>query len=314
MQLDGMGVGLIAHYNLEAQQLIQDRTTHDLAVRLSELGAKVLVAPWQELATSDAHFVDNETRALIPCEDLKREASVVHVRDLGEFENQREAFNEFLKGLESLNVPICNSVPVLRQNLSKRYLLDFHEQGLPVAELTVVTSPEELMAWNDMHSNRFSDVVLKPLEFGELGKGVYRQSQLSQAQLSQLLDGGVPYIAQEYLPAIKYGEKRLVFVGRQLSHAVLKGILDDFKQSSKQSIVPYEPSTREIDIAMQVLDQLKDEVDVMRLDLVGSGKEVRIMEVELINPNLHEDACPAGEAYPQRFADYICARYFQEGR
>lgn len=304
--LEGYRIGLVANFNCESKLPINDPTSDSLAQHFIDLGAQVIVVPWRELLKEKVNFYDYSSRSILSNESLSNSIDLLHLRDLGPLSNEEDNFKRFLDALGELKMPITNSLPSIRKNLSKNYLLEFLEAGLPVPELVVVNSVEEFEDWKSTIAKDFCDIVFKPLNFGELGSDVHLASKLDY---QKVLSSGRSYIAQRYMPEIAQGEIRLVFVGREFSHGVLKVIEDNFKTSSQKLIVPYIPSNFQINLAHQIMDQWKEDFDVMRIDLVGNEMDCQIIEIEMINPNLHEESLIDAVSYPQLLASHFCTKY-----
>lgn len=305
MNLAGARIGIVADYTQNADKRLEYKATQSLADYMIDRGSDVFVIPWEHFSGRVSLQLNYRENKEISGQSLSECVDLLHVRELGQLSAVQQEFGKCLDNLSELSMPIINSVAVMRRNLNKDYLLSFAQAGLPVAPLTMVASLEELELWRATEARAFADIVLKPLHFGELGQQVCLYNRMTEEDLLLLFSGGDSFIAQEFMPEIALGEKRLVFVGETFSHAVIKHITDGFKESSHKQVSSYQPSGDEIEIAKRIFDIWPDSIDVMRVDLVGSAKRCRIIEVELINPNLHEEQSNLGWRYPELFCQHI---------
>jgi glutathione synthase/RimK-type ligase-like ATP-grasp enzyme len=115
--------------------------------------------------------------------------------------------------------------------------------------------------------------------------------------------GGV--LVQRFEESISEGEWSLVFFRGQLSHAVLKvPLAGDFRVQKEfgGTSVPAAAPDRVGETARQVLAQVEFPWLYARVDLVDSSSGVRLMELEMLEPDLFLRHDPGA---PGRFAEAI---------
>ena len=109
-----------------------------------------------------------------------------------------------------------------------------------------------------------------------------------EAFQDQLRSGDV--IVQHYLDEIvATGEFSLMFFDKQYSHAVLKRpARHDFRvqRDFGGTVEAVHPDKAVIDFAYEVLEAIPFELFFARVDVVGAGRKIWLMEVELIEPVL----------------------------
>jgi glutathione synthase len=114
-------------------------------------------------------------------------------------------------------VLVVNDPTEVRNAPEKLFILKFPELMPP----TLITRDvKELEKFRAFHG----DVILKPL-YGNGGAGVYRTSKTDQNFTSILemfasLYGTEPFIAQQYLPDVRKGDKRIILVDGKVAGAI----------------------------------------------------------------------------------------------
>ena len=200
-------------------------------------------------------------------------------------------FAEFRSWLEVADrqCTLLNPLALVRRSLTKAYLLDLAEAGVPTVPTTLTTSdPAEIRAV--ALEQGWDDVVLKPLVSAG-GRQVRRASIESIPDLPRPLDGAPEgWLVQPLLPAIADGEYSCVFVAGELTHTVLKRAAEgEFRvQAGYGGVtalsVPPEAVRTVAASALQLLgpDHVYARVDVVVDPALGA----LIMEVEMVEPDL----------------------------
>lgn len=183
---------------------------------------------------------------------------------------------------------LVNPAPVLRWNSRKRYLLDLEAAGVPIVPTLHVDRGGALDLAASLDERGWRDVVIKPA-IGASAKGAERFARDAiagaQAHLDALLTAGDALI-QPYQQAVEdQRERSLVFLDGRFSHAFtkppfLRGIGDGAGES------PHQASNAEVAVACRALDASPAPVTYARVDLVPSPGGARLMELELIEPDL----------------------------
>ncbi|MFB7470252.1 RimK family alpha-L-glutamate ligase [Kitasatospora sp. NPDC056184] len=208
---------------------------------------------------------------------------------------------------------LWNPAPVIRWNSDKHYLAELARRGVPVVPTRFLepgspVDPEEL--------DGPDGVVVKPvISAGALDTARYAPGRPDQAarHVRTLLERGRGVMVQPYLPRVAEGERALVLLNGDFSHAVRKdpvltepGVIDNDRHPHP-GLVPYRPTGAEIRTARAALATVPSPRPPLfaRVDLVldGSGEAV-VLELELVEPNLFLDTVPHG---PARFAGAVAA-------
>jgi glutathione synthase/RimK-type ligase-like ATP-grasp enzyme len=232
------------------------------------------------------------------------------VGDLSEFDivlpllvwgyNRRIAdWYAFLERLESEQLPVVNPVALLRWNSDKSYLAELDAKGVP----TVATRLTEALQAQDLDDARAAfgcdTLVIKP-PVSAAADGTFKINPG---------DGFPPSVAgermliQPWMGAITTeGEYSLMFFGGAYSHAIVKRPkAGDFRVQPHLggTELPCAPPAGAEALARAALAAAPAEAAYARVDMIADeAGQLRIMELELIEPSLWIEHAPdGGRAY-----------------
>lgn len=200
---------------------------------------------------------------------------------------------EFLAWLDrvSASATIWNSPALIRWNSDKRYLLELQEKGVPIVESLAATEPIDVAVAAE--AMNWPSIVIKPT----VAAGAYEtlvfelpeNTAAAQAHFERLIAKGTVLI-QPYIDGIVVeGETSLVFFDGFFSHAVKKKPkAGDFRVQiefgGKYTVV--EPTPAQTETAERIMAALPETPLYARIDLVDVEGHPRLMELELIEPEL----------------------------
>lgn len=192
----------------------------------------------------------------------------------------------FLAWIEraSRAAPLWNPPDIVRGNVHKRYLLELAARGVPVVPTTLV----ERGSTTDVA--RVADkIVIKPeVGAGSLNARVFHvptERAAAQAHLASITAHGAALV-QPYLASVDdYGERSLVWIDGELSHAIRKA--PRFSGDDEAITGPFPIADEERAIAERALAPIADRILYGRVDLArdATGQPV-VMELELVEPSL----------------------------
>lgn len=211
---------------------------------------------------------------------------------------------EFLTFLAQIHAQtrLLNPLQVVRWNARKDYLRELEAKGV-AAVPTVWGSQAAAPDLAALHARLGDDIVLKPLVSGG-ALDTYRLQPGSPAgsHAASALRGR-EWLAQPYLSAIaSEGEYSLVYFDGVHSHSILKTPASgDFRVQEHYggTFREVQPEPAMLDCARRALATVDASLLYARVDLVRSGAEFVLMELELIEPSLYFRWAPAGA---ERFA------------
>lgn len=275
------------------------------AAGLESLGHDVFFVNWRDLGGRQfgRMFHDNDKRFVkpVPLEDM----DLVWVYQMEGFYSELSRFFHMVKVFEDACAIVINHPRTIRHNLGKVYLWELERSGVRVIPTYRV---DDETARRLASGERF---VLKPL-FGERGKGIILAS--TPEDLAQIASHEEQYIAQDYLPSVRDGEKSLVFLGFRYQHAVIKrpcpGNADEFRcnESLGGTVTVYEPTASELAYAEEVLRVYASfgcPVHYSRVDFIDTEHGPTLMEAELLNPAAFANYSGKGPEFGRKVADYL---------
>ena len=265
----------------------------ELATELRRCGYEVDAQPWNDAPISAFTSAD-----------------LVVLRSNWDYHHDLEAFEEWLDTVESSPAKLYNDAVLVRDHLHKGYLCRFADLGVQTAK-TLVLGEFDARAIRSWASDLALDqVVLKPA-WGASGHDVclVHLSDLDGASTQWEASERRDLLAQSLVPEIHEGETSPVFFGESFSHAILRRpAADDFRANSQygcqMGLAPLNDPTK-IEFAQTVLSMLPMVPTYARVDVVGTGDNVTLMELELNEPALGLHLAAGAAA---RFADVLLGR------
>jgi glutathione synthase/RimK-type ligase-like ATP-grasp enzyme len=204
--------------------------------------------------------------------------------------NYPERPADFLAWIErtAARCRLWNPAGVVRWNHHKGYLLELQERGIPIVPTRVLTRGDTTALPDVARESGWDDVVVKPA-IGAGSRGTLRVTegamQRDDAHLRVLLDRG-DALVQPYMRSVEqYGERALVWIDGELTHAVRKArrFLGDRERVSQA--VPIAPD--EAELARRAVAAAPGPLLYARVDLIRDDHAIpRLMELELIEPSL----------------------------
>jgi glutathione synthase/RimK-type ligase-like ATP-grasp enzyme len=220
------------------------------------------------------------------------------VRSTWDYHEKHEEFVAWARRVETASA-LRNPAELIAWNSDKTYLRELGERGVPIVP-TVWVEPRSGVDLDDvLAAQGWDEAVVKPvIDLGARNLQRARRGEGSRA-LEQVLERGGAMV-QPFLRSLEaQGELSLIYIDGVLTHAVRKRpAAGDFRVQSiwGGTVSREEPSEAEVDIAEQALAQLDEPPLYARIDLVEGGEGPCLIELELIEPNLHLNAHPSAVA------------------
>jgi len=184
----------------------------------------------------------------------------------------------------SAAAPLVNPPDVVRDNVRKRYLLALAARGVPVVPTTLVERGQTC----DLAGIAAPSLVIKP-EIGANSIGARRfapSDPAAQAHLAALTAQGAALV-QPYVASVDaYGERSLVWIDGELSHAIRK--TPRFSGDAERVAGPFSIAPDERAVALAALAPIADRILYGRVDLArDDAGHPMVMELELVEPSLY---------------------------
>lgn len=208
------------------------------------------------------------------------------------YHEQPARWHALLDQLEQSVATVINPVPVLRWNSDKAYLAELGAKGIPTIPSRLVPMMDEA-ALVEARNEWGGDIVIKP-PVSASATGTFRIRPTDPVPPES---AGRPTIVQPFLSAVtEEGEYSLMLFDGDFSHAVVKR-----PKAGDYRVQPHlggreercSPPEGAADIAKAALAAAPGNCVYARVDLVrGNDGELKVMELELIEPSLWLEHAP----------------------
>jgi glutathione synthase/RimK-type ligase-like ATP-grasp enzyme len=284
---------------------VDENDCYDFANGLKELGHDVYFVNWKDLngQSFTRLFHDNAKSFVEPLPVGSFDLAFVYKMEGFLFDQER--FEQMVTLFEKNCQTVLNHPRTIRHNIDKRYLWELEQKGIAVPRTLPIgdEARQRLRGGEKM--------VLKPMR-AERGFGALLVS--SEEEMRAIEGKEADYLAQEYMPSIRAGERSLVFLGMEFQHAVIKkpnaAKPEEFRcnESLGGTVEIYQPTEEELEFARRVLEtyaSLGYEVHFSRVDMVeGAGGPI-LIEAELLNPSIYANYSKRGKEFGQTLARYF---------
>jgi glutathione synthase/RimK-type ligase-like ATP-grasp enzyme len=285
---------------------VDEYDCYDFSDGLKALGHDVYFANWDDLDGLRGFarmFHDNAKRFVPPVALARMDLIFVYKMegfyfDLGRFFRMVETFAKACP-------LVVNDPATIRHNIDKRYFWDLEKKGVRV----IPTHNLDDLVRERLAAGQY--FVIKPIR-GERGRGVTLVRK--PADLRAFEGREDEYLAQDYMPGIRDGERSLVYLGFEYRHAVIKkpsaSDPDEFRcnESLGGTVAVYEPTPEELDFAQGVLrayESLGCPIHYSRIDVIRTERGPALVEAELINPSIYANYSNKGAEFGRSIARYL---------
>jgi glutathione synthase/RimK-type ligase-like ATP-grasp enzyme len=284
---------------------VDEHDCFHFADELELLGHRVFFANWKDLSDRTFHRLFRRSESRFVGSMALDNFDLAFVYKMEGFLFNRDAFFTMVDAMEHSCAAVLNAPATIRHNIKKTYLWELEARGVAIPQTHHIG--DEVVA--KLAAGK--KLVLKPLH-GERGYGAILASCVDDLQA--IAGREAEYLAQDYLPEIRDGEKSLVFLGLDYQHAVLKRPTvanpDEFRcnESLGGTVQVYAPTTSEIEFATTVLKTYQDlgyEAHFSRIDFVTTIKGPVLIEAELLNPSMYANYVGRGKAFGEAVALYF---------
>lgn len=212
----------------------------------------------------------------------------VVLRSTWDYQHTPMVFQHWLEQCATTGV-LLNPLPIVRWNLSKRYLLSLAGLGAPLPPTRAV-APNPVSIAAMMDEMGLAKAVVKP-EFGATSSGLSVVERDDTPGLTAAAEAlAMPGIMQPLLTEISIrGETSFIFIDGAFTHAVTKrpkkGEIRCQKEFGGVSEQAHPPDWA-IEEARHILQMAPDDPVYARVDAIILDDTLQLMELELIEPEL----------------------------
>lgn len=239
------------------------------------------------------------------------EARLTLLRSTWDYPLRLAAFLAWAEGVSRVS-RLVNPLAVVRWNTHKGYLRELALRGAPVVPTDYVPAGARLDLRQRLAALGWNKVVVKPAvscdSWGTLVVDVASEESMAEGRAHvERLGPERDLMIQPFLPGVtEPGERSLVFIEGELSHAVRKLSAFGVPAAGGES-APVDPEPDEIAVARRVLEACPHPAQLYaRVDLVrDEAGQPLLMELELVEPSLFLAVVPVGR---KRLVDGIVKR------
>lgn len=223
------------------------------------------------------------------------------IRSIWGYQDYIEDFIEWINDKKLSNIKVINPVDILLNNLNKHEqfkILD--KNNIPHIETTFIEK-------NDIDDNKIKaiynknkGIVIKPIISGsgentfiisnKIKKNSIELKEIKKKFRNVLNEYNNYIMVQPFIKEIKDGELSVVVINGKISHAAIRYIntFNDINQIKMINILELEKEALDIVDKCIQIKEYKESL-YMRVDLVKVNNNYKIMELELVEPQLFFD-------------------------
>jgi glutathione synthase/RimK-type ligase-like ATP-grasp enzyme len=264
-----------------------------LAAALDRAGIRPMPAVWSDASVNWKAF------------------DAVVIRSCWDYHRRHDEFMAWLDHLDADAGRVWNPTSVLRWNSDKRYLVELAGRGVATVPTRIVERGPRHRVAEVARAEGWTRFIVKPV----VSASAYETHALTepldagdQAAIERVITQGAALV-QPFLEEVTAdGELSLIFFDGVFSHAAIKRSRHgDFRVQ-----VEHGGTVSPIDVAPAVVAQARRSLDTLdelplyaRVDGIGDEHSFRLMELELIEPNVF---LAAARGSADRFARAIVGR------
>jgi glutathione synthase/RimK-type ligase-like ATP-grasp enzyme len=240
-----------------------------------------------------------------------RSFDAVVIRSCWDYHRRHAEFVAWLDALDASRRPVWNPTSMMRWNSDKRYLIDLARRGLATVPTRIVERGSAVRVGDVARVEGWTRFVVKPAVSASAHETHALELPLGaedRAAIERVVAHG-DALVQPFLEEVTTdGELSLIFFDGEFSHAAIKrSRRGDFRVQTEHggTVAPVDVVPAIVEQARRSLDALDDVPLYARVDGIGDAESFRLMELELIEPNVF---LSAGQGSAGRFAAAIVRR------
>lgn len=218
------------------------------------------------------------------------------IRSIWGYQDYIEEFINWLNMLKKNNIKVFNNVDILLSNLNKYEQFKILDNNNLRHIDTFFIKKENIDVINSIYKE-YKDIVLKPIISGS-GNNTYiisdniKKNNIEikdvKEKFDKVLNKVNNYImVQPFVKEINNGELSVVVINNEISHAAIRytSVFNNVNQIRIINVNELGKKVLDIVKKCQNIKEYKDAL-YMRVDLVKIGDDYKIMELELVEPQL----------------------------
>lgn len=232
---------------------------------------------------------------------------VVVIRTTWDYQRYPDAFLQTLEHISGSSAHLENSIDIVKWNLSKEYLRELAERGVPVVPTLWDQSYDESSFDGWLDDLNADELIVKPV-VSATAERTYRLRKYDEALEEDFSGRG--FMVQPFMPSVvSEGEYSLFYFNGEFSHAIVKRPqTGDFRVQEEHGgiITAIAPDDYLLQAGHKAVMHIDPTPLYARVDLIrGPDGRLLLMELELIEPALY---FRMDDEAPSRFANALDER------
>ena len=284
---------------------VDEEDCFDFALSLYNLNYDVYFVNWNDLDDREFdrmfHYNTNAFVSPVSIDDM----SLIFAYKMEGFlfPDNRDRFYRMIRIFDESPAVTVNDPRTIRWNIDKEHLFDLKGWGVKTIPTYQVREVRDRIA----NGEKF---IIKPKN-GERGLDQRLVQKLDD--LNGLIENENKYLAQEFGPSVRSGERSLIYIGDEVSHAILKTPNPDdpneyrCNESRGGIVKKYNPTIKELNFARDLIKKVSFHypVNFSRIDMIDINGEPILMEAEMLNPSIFANYIGIGKRYGKNLASYF---------
>ncbi len=214
------------------------------------------------------------------------------LRSCWDYHKRPAEFAQWIQRLAMLDAPLWNRPEHVLWNMNKQYLSDLSAKGIKTAPTMWLDKGSRADLSAIMHEQGWEKAMIKPV----ISASAHRTWLVSteeaiekQPELDAMLHESGAMVQRFIEEITERGEWSFVFLNHEYSHAVLKQpARGDFRVQENFGGLLREdkPGQELIEQAGRIMESVEGPYLYARVDAIDTGRELLLMELELIEPHL----------------------------
>lgn len=218
------------------------------------------------------------------------------IRSIWGYQDYIEAFIDWLNMLKEKNIKVFNNIDILLSNLNKYEQFKILDNNNLRHIDTFFIKKENINVINSIYKE-YKDIVLKPIISGSGNNTFIISDNIKKNNIKienvkekfdKVLNKVNNYImVQPFVKEINDGELSVVIINNKISHAAIRyiNVFNNVNQIKIINVNDLDKKVLDIVKKCQNIKEYKDALYI-RIDLVKIENEYKIMELELVEPQL----------------------------
>lgn len=232
----------------------------------------------KEDLTLQKYLLDRQIPCKIISWEEESDASINVIRSVWGYHKNLSRFKEFLEKNQTIH-----SKKIILDNMDKekQYRL-LQNNHIPTIETEFIEDITKLGKVNGKH-------VIKPV-ISASGNDTHIIDEDTKLEEYQEIKN---WMVQPYISGIQEGELSVILINQKIEYGIIRhpGVFTSYQ---KEKYVPKEELSKEVVSISQKIKEIKDyqEAILMRIDFIKDQGNYKVLEVELVDPDLFIEVIP----------------------